>query len=348
MAHLYLHIGTGKTATTLIQNYCNAHRDDLAQHGLCYPDSGRSRLASGRRVAGHQELAAALLENPTVNRELHTTRPFAEVLDEVLAECAAYPRVLLSSEMLWKPRIHKRRPGLLALLEAFDAVTVIAYARRQDAWAVSAYNEIVKTMHTRHVPSFADYAARAKHDVGAAMALWGDLLGEHRLIVRPFVRAAWRDGDILADFFAQIDPELPVYCAAGLPANASVPLAAIALLRHMCDADLAEPKRLAWVIREAAAELPERPDEGLLTPAIQRSILERFADSNRRMAERFWTAEEARLFFEEEVKTYPNPYSGPTAEEVAHILAAVWRDLTARQAAAATSPQHAPGDLADD
>lgn len=124
-------------------------------------------------------------------------------------------------------------------------------------------------------------------------------------------------------------------------------------LRHLRDADLAEPKRLARVIREAAAELPERPDEGLLTPAIQRSILDRFADSNRRMAKRFWNAEEARLFFDEAVKTYPKAYSGPSVEEIAHILAAVWRDLTARQAAAAIPSQapalgQAPEDMADD
>ena len=112
----------------------------------------------------------------------------------------------------------------------------------------------------------------------------------------------------------------------GLLQEHGIDFPAIDLLRHLDR--LAPPRRpeLARLILQATDQLPPRPDEGLLTAEIQQRLLRRYQESNRRLAARFWTDEETSLFNEQQVKTYPKPYSGMTTDEVAQVIAALWQD----------------------
>ena len=40
------------------------------------------------------------------------------------------------------------------------------------------------------------------------MTFWEEHQGHAKLIIRPFVQAAWKNGDIIADFFSIIDPQM--------------------------------------------------------------------------------------------------------------------------------------------
>jgi len=329
MQHLFLHIGINKTATTFIQGCCARNRHLLRARGIDYPETGRPMLPNGRSLPGHHRLASALTGNRSPNPLFHSERSIEALRDALLEETAGQPRVLLSSEMLWRLRGDDDRRALSVLLNAFHQVTVIAYVRRQDSFLKSSYNQIVKAGWTSVAANFAAWVETRSDKPGleydCRMQDWEEYIGKGRMIVRPFVEAAWAGRNIIEDFFAQIDPEIPAPRFDSVERNPSLPLQAIDLLRHLSPDALPDRKRLVRIIADAARRLPPRTDEGLLTPELQQRVLDRYRASNRRLAERWWTAEEARLFDAQQVRTSPKPYSGLTAEEAAWIIAAVWQ-----------------------
>lgn len=49
------------------------------------------------------------------------------------------------------------------------------------------------------------------------------------------------------------------------------------------------------------------------------------------IAERYWSAQEARLFDTQQIETATRPYTGPTAAEAARIIAAIWQSQAPMQ-----------------
>nr|VFJ59981.1 MAG: hypothetical protein BECKDK2373B_GA0170837_108812 [Candidatus Kentron sp. DK] len=330
MQHLYLHIGTNKTATSLIQAACRHQRGLLQQSGIDYPATGLGQSPNGSVSVGHHDLAAAI--SPSQVRNFRASQSIESLRDALLRETAHYPKVLLSSETLSYIG-HRDMPRLRVLLDAFPKVTVIAYIRRQDSFALSGYNQKIKSAYNQNkfpksLPNFEPYCKKTKMDFYRKMRFWDQHGGNAELVVRPFVETAWKEGNILADLFAIIDPDMAPPRSDKAQRNESWPLAAIHILQRLDAMDIPHKDRreLARVIRQVAERFSVRPDEGFLTPDIQRYLLERYRKSNRLLATRFWTREETHLFEEQEVKTYPKSYSGITAGEYAEIIAAVWKN----------------------
>ena len=108
--------------------------------------------------------------------------------------------------------------------------------------------------------------------------------------------------------------------------NESWPVQSLELLRMLNALELPSRNELADKIRKLSAGFPLAQDEGLLTREIQRYLLDRYAERNGLLAERYWTREEKRPFDEQEVKSYDKPYSGLTAENYAAIIADLWSE----------------------
>jgi hypothetical protein len=157
MKTLHLHIGRGKTGTTLIQKFMSVVRDELAQRGVHYAyadDAGRG--------VGHQQFAKSFIENmpsymtPAVQPE----KVRADILDEICK--STHSDIILSSENfpLVDPARLKR---FFSELPQEIAVKVILFVRSQDELAESEYNQLVKFKHI--TSTFQDYAEHHLEDV---------------------------------------------------------------------------------------------------------------------------------------------------------------------------------------
>lgn len=184
---LFLHIGMAKTGTTSIQTFAWENRARLAEAGLSYPEFGAV-------VGAHHRLSPFI---PPSLADAWTYEPIEEWAP-ALARLARGP-VVLSSELIShaEPRLIQRMAA--ALQPHFDT-RIIVYVRRIDAHVMAAYNQQVKVGHqTRPIqdvvgPLFGQLR------IDRLLKPWIASFGAEQVLVRPFERQAFANGDIRRDF----------------------------------------------------------------------------------------------------------------------------------------------------
>lgn len=155
---LYLHVGTHKTGTSAIQDFCYKHQDLLMQQGVYYPDY---KPLSDRLNGGHHSIAHGLAEESRV-------LSYEEVKQLVnLWHLVCLKRncsMLISAEAMYRQTVgrggfrQKRANYLARLVELFDAfdVTVVMVFRRPDDYIRSWYQERVMRS-SRALPEFEQF-----------------------------------------------------------------------------------------------------------------------------------------------------------------------------------------------
>ena len=179
---LVVHIGTGKTGSTAIQQHCDAARQDLLRQGIAYLGSALEHC--GTRSPFDWQLrsgAVSLLHGPdpaTKEAEVHS------VLNEELARLtdAGVPTALWSNEALFA-----RHEGIIAALERLVAegtdLSVVVYLRRHDTWSRSAYFQwgIRHKSYRGPVKRFAEWIHEHPVRFGDDLAAWNDALAKSLL-----------------------------------------------------------------------------------------------------------------------------------------------------------------------
>ena len=212
-ARLILHIGHYKTGTTALQVFCARNDTRLGAAGVEYPDLYRHH-------AKHSIFAFALLQAAGASTLMHgyanRTPPealWATLLDHVRRSPA--PAVLVSSEEFMRlavfPAAEEELAAILARHAAGIEIEAIAYLRPPQAHLRSWYNQLIKMGQV--VP---DYLTALCHtvepihlDYGFALAPWRRLLGDGRVILRPYRSPAQGRESIFDDFFRALGLKLP-------------------------------------------------------------------------------------------------------------------------------------------
>lgn len=148
MAQVVLHIGTHKTATTLVQNAFAANRPLLARHGVIYPEIGRA--------AGHHSLLTRWLG---LAPHYQTAVAPAELWRGLARHARPGTTLLLSSEEFsrgWNRRVDFAE--VRAFLAPFERVEVVCLLRDQTSLVQSVWLEVSKH---KTPPPFPDLLARA-------------------------------------------------------------------------------------------------------------------------------------------------------------------------------------------
>ncbi|WP_156443739.1 hypothetical protein [Burkholderia savannae] len=271
--HCYLHIGTHKTGTSSVQDSLTRAPQQLEEAGFYFPRTGQWESGSGQhglavqaRSNAHDALVEALI------REIETIPH----------------HIILSSEefshMLWR-----NTAGFQHLVDRLsgiaDKITVILYLRRQPDFIESNYLERLKS---RFHLGFSTYAhARMHHDLAEFPLDYRKLIErlDHVRGIRIEVRAydsASKPG-ILQDFLGVIGWPSNVPLAESR-INGSLPL--VESLKNFCRAqeqrELTESEER--LIELISLSLPPRPR---MNGRTRRALVQRYAESNRELAERF-------------------------------------------------------------
>lgn len=184
---LYLHIGMGKTGTTALQNFFWDNRKLLAEHDICYPERGTMSNA-------HHLLS------PHIPRFLEGEWDFEKV-EQWAPDLAALPqnRILLSSELMaWAEEANARK--FCAQASNWFDVYVVVYLRRQDNIIMASYNQQVKAGPQKRPIGLIYHKQLERFDYLRILAPWADSLEPGKLIVRPYEREQFHQGDIRRDF----------------------------------------------------------------------------------------------------------------------------------------------------
>lgn len=307
---VFFHIGFAKTGTTSIQRFLTANRASLAGMGILYPRAGTCGMDPHHQLACSLPIADA-------GRDVGLTGPEAGFLDELIKEMEAFPghACVISSEVLSAYSPYGGPDVLRRILCAYDC-KVIAYLRRQDLWLNSWAVEISKNGHTLDIGPDSTHPACCLADYYESLQCWVTAFGRDAVLVRPFEKIQFRNGDLIGDFMHLLGVELP---DDRLPVPSSLnesvhPWMTGIMMRfyHVLRDRWIETGYSQYAIQDyhwmtnLPLTAPDSEKTHFFGDKDAQVILARYAESNARVAKEFLGRTDGRLFYEPTEEVFAN------------------------------------------
>lgn len=209
---LVLHIGSGKTGTSSVQQFLDQNRGWLAEQGLLVPRSpGRRRhVRLGLYIKSDDAVEDSIAwqrqkeQTPEKFRRVFRRKLFREVAESGLS------RMLLSDEALYgSPEAALRRMRSLTD-EIARSLRLVAYLRRQDDHLASRYQQVIKIGEVRRMTDrVQDDNLAATYDYHARLSAWRRILEPTEFVVRRFERDRFANGSLYQDFLEAAGVDAP-------------------------------------------------------------------------------------------------------------------------------------------
>ena len=230
MKKLFLHIGFNKTGSTSIQKDMAANSANLKAQGILYPFRPSAPYMQGRQ---HVPLAAAVPGRRVRWLMKRKRKNLDHAFPALHAELAAqeFGTLVLSSESFGSQSMDAAKVAWLKEQFTGYDITVIAYIRRQDAYFLSAYQQRIKAGSTTRF-DFRLHEIMPALRFDRRLALWREAFGAQKVIVRPFERRFWPEGELCFDFLETIDADRRGITPAS-PANDGLDYRAVELMRQL-------------------------------------------------------------------------------------------------------------------
>jgi hypothetical protein len=343
---LYLHIGFPKTGTTALQDFFVNNEDALGSSGVWYAQAGRrkedweqsaiwSRNKPAKATQRHLSQQHHYLFGPVTGHSIMKLWDWDQSLELLRKEVEFTPfsKFLCSSEILTQGIEFLE---LFRLYEVFDHIKVVAYVRRQDAFASSLYEQEVKTSGSVKSMQYPLRKALAP-DYYSVLSQWASLVeGRGELIVCPYEKQQFHGPNIFSDFFYRaFHVELDV-SRCKIPASNPNPrlnrdaLEFKRLINSCCDVEQAAPflgGLLSYSGKFSPGTAAPFNKRSLLSPEQEREICLQFEESNAQVARQYLGREDGRLFYEPlpALDTSWESYPGLTREKVEEIIS-FWKE----------------------
>ncbi|MTI65571.1 MAG: hypothetical protein FH753_03120 [Firmicutes bacterium] len=292
----YIHVGTGKTGTTALQQFFNINKNTLQKRGITYPETGIFNNSGAHHniiwsiYKGTQETNNSDYDGPNRN----------EMFNLLSKELKDKPnKVLLSSEF-----VSYTRSGLKQLKEFFqENIKIILYIRRQDEFIQSVNSQWIKVGNRTTISSTdinGNYLAIIENIV--------DIFGRDNLILRPYEKQQFYNSSIFADFLNYVFG-LKLDKSFQIPKSNPNP---------SLDRNALEYKRLINKLNISRTEkqsiLPELKNYSissnkkvflpfskhkLLSPKEKLDIIRKYDKINKKIAKEYLNREDEQLFYDE-------------------------------------------------
>lgn len=183
---IIVHCGLHKTGSSYLQRLFLANQDVLRSKSVYFPDFRNPENAAYHK-GNHSMIAVSY--DPPLGAEANLSK-----FVDLESGCDT---LLISGEEFWRV---KDIPGFIAGLKQFAPLAelrFVFYLRRFDHMIESVYSQTVKD-------SLVGDISRAWYpfDYGDIIAPFIEAIGTKQIIIRPYNRALWFNGDLGADFFA--------------------------------------------------------------------------------------------------------------------------------------------------
>ena len=220
-------------------------------------------------------------------------------------------------------------------------VTVVYYARRQDALIESWYNQVVKSSRYRTKARLDEEFLKGVYPMNLfnhsrIITPWAESFGRENVVVRAY-EDQQMEGDIIGDFASIIGLCIDgTFAWPGEHINTSLDLHHLEFIR-LCNQAVSDGSDINDFLidcRFPQSRLFENMrKEHLLSPAGRNAILDYYEESNRNVAREYLGRADGRLFYD--ARPDPDeawePYQGLTIAEVAPIIAEMIAHLDRQQ-----------------
>lgn len=297
----FLHIGTEKTGTTSIQGFLSKNRAKLEEQGILYPRSPGNHNHTALTVyALRKAKQSSIRRSSGVFGPEEVTKfrdRFLDALDKEIRDSSA-PVVIFSNEHLSSRLLRKAEVARVKKLcdNYADEMKIVVYLRNQVDFLVSSFGTGIKSGSTRAFPfPLRDRRLRTMNYF-VLLDRWRKVFGRENLIVRRFERAHFVDGDLFADFAAQIPLDISGFTRTEAR-NEALDARELAFLREFnarvprwLDKKVLNPAR--GNIVPALVNLSGSGPRLSVSPEIATQIAEEFERSNKRVAEEYFGTSE--------------------------------------------------------
>ncbi|SFN47752.1 hypothetical protein SAMN04487859_103102 [Roseovarius lutimaris] len=283
MSVVTIHVGMPKCATTTIQKFLGDRDDWLAQHGYVYEKHPDDHTEGQGNAAFLAELSLSSTPDKAVDHLRYFLR--------------SNSNVLLSSEMLFGLG---RGKGFAPILEEIEHqgydVHVIAYLKRQDLWIESDYKQHVKDGNL-WVSDFRQLLGKRESkktlDYHWTLSNWANQVGSENLSVVPLNPS--QPGKYAVERFLELmGVPMPESSLDVERQNVSPSAGMIEAARHLKKHLIREgegPDDIVRMLRHFfSSEIGATPtdhDREILSPQDRRRLVERYSESNSRLAQTF-------------------------------------------------------------
>ena len=210
MKTLHVHIGTPKTGTTSIQNFCVDNEKLLEMQGYCYPLFPYSYKSVAKVRNGHFLFGMITDENGTRDKEKEAAN-YKGGMQKLHELFRTYDNIILSDEDIWRHMDQTKKTLMAELKEEADksgfALHIIVYLRRQDKFMSSLWNQQIK-QGTLTQYTFDEYYAQVNREVRldyyGKLEHLSSIVGKENITVRRFESNRFEGGNIYADFLSAI------------------------------------------------------------------------------------------------------------------------------------------------
>ena len=298
MKTLYIHIGTPKTGTTSIQNFCGLNREKLKEQGVLYPIMNYPYERNSVNRTGHF-LIGTIKENGTRNKEKEKQVFNSEM--QYIVDCFKdYDTILISDESIWWAT-STRRKGLWKDLKKHSEqhnyqIKVIVYLRRQDQFMMSRYNQKLKTDFIASTQSFDEYFAdmngrfKCVMDYRERIDNIAKSISKENVIVKRFDRNYFYNGDLNQDFLHILGVKVDdSFQQLKETANTGISVQSGEIkrvLNRLKPITMAENNKLLKILNECEEVLPESNTSLMSTDEVK-NFMEQFVDSNESIVDEY-------------------------------------------------------------
>lgn len=298
MKTLYIHIGTPKTGTTSIQNFCGLNREKLKEQGVLYPIMNYHYERKSVNRNGYF-LTGTIKENGTRNKEKEK-QVFDNELQYIVDCFKDYDTILLSDESIWWAT-STRRKGLWKDLKKHSEqhnyqIKVIVYLRRQDQFMMSRYNQRLKTDFVASTQNFDEYFADMNGRFKCVMDYRDRIdniaksISKENVIVKRFDRNYFYNGDLNQDFLNILGVKVDdSFQQLKETANTGISVQSGEIkrvLNRLKPITMAENNKLLEILNECENVLPESNTSLMSTDEVK-NFMEQFVDSNESIVDEY-------------------------------------------------------------
>lgn len=201
---LYIHIGTEKTGTTVLQSTFHRNRELLQESSINYPAIGFYAQAQFSLVSPLiKEETGKKFEVAPPDYDVSKEEAWSELVDNLNKSNCIKHIICVEhfSSRLGESSIKWIGEFLKDKLESCFKVKLITYIRRPDQYLESSFSTAIKAGDTRTFSEFKESESRNEFRYNHLKMLsnWTEVFGHENLILRVFERNKMIDGDIVSD-----------------------------------------------------------------------------------------------------------------------------------------------------
>lgn len=222
---LILHLGTGKTGSSAIQQALRKSARELEDVGVYFDPNNAGQNILQALIRDQSQWSRYFRTRPDPEKIVQKAR---EVLQRILRaiDSNKYRRIIISGENLFQFDAEEidRFTSIFAR-KGLEIVTV-CYVRRPSMHWASLSQQILKASTRFPHPSRYRYRVRSK------LELWADAPGVSQQIVRSFERSSLIGGNVVSDFVETVLPEARGIIDERMVSNASLSAEAIIMMQR--------------------------------------------------------------------------------------------------------------------